>query len=171
MYPTLPPAMPPRHLTLVILLCGFLALALDVVALVSPAWVTSDRLSLSLWEMCNRIKDAWYCSSVLHRDWQVATLVLVFGATLILGLWFLVSVLWICHMKQPLRFRNLSLLLLVAVLLQVSALLLFPLRILPAPSLPHSSQFGWGYGLGWGSCIFMIGGVVFSCLRTQSPLD
>ncbi|XP_053554894.1 transmembrane protein 47-like [Bombina bombina] len=165
----LPPAMPPRHHTLVVLLCGFLALTLDVVALVSPSWVTSDHFSQSLWEMCSCFKDAWYCSSVLHSGWQVAALVLVFGATLILGLWFVVSVLWICYVKQPLRFRSLSLLLLVAVLLQVSTLMLFPLWFLPEPSMPRSSQFGWGYGVGWGSCIFMIGGIVLSCLRTDIP--
>lgn len=163
----LPPAMPPRHFTLVVLLCGFLALFLDVVAIVSPAWVTSKHFSLSLWELCNLQMDAWHCRSVLHSDWQMASLVLVFCATLICGVWFIVCVLWICQVKQPLRFRSMSLLLLASVLLQISALLLFSLKFLSAKFLPPSSQFSWGYGLAWGSCIFMLGGVVISCLRTD----
>ncbi|XP_075429218.1 transmembrane protein 47-like [Ascaphus truei] len=165
----LPPAMPPRPLTLVVLLCGFLALALDVVALVSPVWVISDHFALSLWETCSRHRDAWHCRSALHTDWQVASLVLVFSAALISGLWFVVTVLWISHVKQPLRFRNLSLLLLVAVLLQVS--LLFTLLVLTSRFLTRSLQFTWGYGLGWGSCIFMVGGAVLSCLRTETTQE
>ncbi|XP_056395572.1 transmembrane protein 47-like isoform X2 [Hyla sarda] len=159
--------MPPRHFTLVVLLCGFLALSLDVVALVSPAWVTSKHFSLSLWEICNQQYDAWHCRSVWHSDWQMASLVLVFCAALICGVWFIVCVLWICKVKQPLRFRNMSLLLLASVLLQISALLLFSLKFLAGKYLPPSSQFSWGYGLAWGSCIFMLGGVVLSCLRTD----
>ncbi|KAM3910532.1 transmembrane protein 47-like [Leptodactylus fuscus] len=163
----LPPAMPPRHFTLVVLLCGFLALALDVVALVSPAWVTSKHFSLSLWEICRQQMDAWHCKSVLHSDWQMASLVLVFCATLICAVWFIVCVLWICQVKQPLRFRSISLLLLASVLLQISGLLLFSLKFMAAKYFLPSSQFSWGYGLAWGSCIFMLGGVVISCLRTD----
>ncbi|XP_073493850.1 transmembrane protein 47-like [Phyllobates terribilis] len=167
----LPPAMPPRHFTLIVLLCGFLALALDVVALVSPAWVTSKHFSLSLWEICNKQMDAWFCRSVLHSDWQMASLVLVFCATLICGVWFIVCVLWICQVKQPLRFCSMSLLLLASVLLQISALILFSLKFRAAKFLLPDSQFSWGYGLAWGSCIFMLGGVVISCLRTDVTKD
>ncbi|KAM5146786.1 transmembrane protein 47-like [Mantella aurantiaca] len=166
----LPPAMPPRHFTLVVLLCGFLALSMNVVALVSPSWVTSKHFSLSLWEICSQQHNAWHCRSALHTDWQVASLVLVLSATLISGLWFIVCVLWICQVKQPLKFRYLSFLLILSVLLQISALLLFSL-LLAAPLLPLSSQFSWGYGLGWGSCIFMLGTVVISCLRTGLSMD
>ncbi|XP_072286074.1 transmembrane protein 47-like [Pyxicephalus adspersus] len=166
----LPPAMPPRQYTFIVLLCGFLALSMNVVALVSPSWVTSKDFSLSLWEMCSRRNQAWHCRSALNSDWQVATLILVLCATLISGVWFIVSVLWICQVKQPLKFRNLSFLLLISVLLQISALLLFSL-LLAAPLLPLSSLFSWGYGLAWGSCIFTLGAVVISCLRTGLSIE
>lgn len=43
-----------RPFKLIALLCVFLALCLDVVALLSPAWVTADHFSLSLWESCSQ---------------------------------------------------------------------------------------------------------------------
>lgn len=62
-----------RPFKLIALLCVFLALCLDVVALLSPAWVTADHFSLSLWESCsqsearNPAEDAaeWSCFSTL----------------------------------------------------------------------------------------------------------
>lgn len=61
-----------RPFKLIALLCVFLALCLDVVALLSPAWVTADHFSLSLWESCSQ-SDArnpdeepeWSCFSTL----------------------------------------------------------------------------------------------------------
>lgn len=61
-----------RPFKLIALLCVFLALCLDVVALLSPAWVTADHFSLSLWESCSQsearspAEDAvWSCFSTL----------------------------------------------------------------------------------------------------------
>lgn len=55
-----------RPFKLIALLCLLVALALDVVALLSPAWVTSERGSLSLWEACKRAPDVWHCLSTLR---------------------------------------------------------------------------------------------------------
>ncbi|XP_061634860.1 transmembrane protein 47 isoform X2 [Phyllopteryx taeniolatus] len=55
-------------LKLVGLLCVFLALCLDVGAVLSPAWVTADdQYSLSLWESCWKpVSSAeWSCNSTL----------------------------------------------------------------------------------------------------------
>lgn len=61
-----------RPFKLIALLCVFLALCLDVVALLSHSWVTADRFSLSLWESCsqsgpdNSAEEArWSCFSTL----------------------------------------------------------------------------------------------------------
>lgn len=61
-----------RPFKLIALLCVFLALCLDVVALLSPAWVTAHHFSLSLWESCSQAdardpaEDAeWSCFSTL----------------------------------------------------------------------------------------------------------
>lgn len=56
-------------LKLVGLVCIFLALCLDLGAVLSPAWVTADHQSyLSLWETCTKSSnlDSWDCSSTLN---------------------------------------------------------------------------------------------------------
>lgn len=55
-------------LKLVGLVCVFLALCLDVGAVMSPAWVTADdQYYLSLWESCWKpaSTESWQCSSTL----------------------------------------------------------------------------------------------------------
>lgn len=61
-----------RPFKLIALLCVFLALVLDVVALLSPAWVTAHHFSLSLWESCSQPEartpgedPEWSCFSTL----------------------------------------------------------------------------------------------------------
>lgn len=55
-------------LKLVGLVCIFLALCLDLGAVLSPAWVTADhQYYLSLWESCRKPAnlDIWHCESTL----------------------------------------------------------------------------------------------------------
>lgn len=61
-----------RPFKLIALLCVFLALCLDLVALLSPAWVTAEHFSLSLWESCSQSvarhptdEPQWSCFSTL----------------------------------------------------------------------------------------------------------
>lgn len=59
---------PLTPLKLVGLVCVFLALCLDVGAVMSPAWVTADdQYYLSLWESCWKptSTENWQCSSTL----------------------------------------------------------------------------------------------------------
>jgi hypothetical protein len=59
---------PLTPLKLVGLVCVFLALCLDVGAVMSPAWVTADdQYYLSLWEACWKpaSNDNWQCTSTL----------------------------------------------------------------------------------------------------------
>lgn len=59
---------PLKRLKLVGLVCVFLALCLDVGAVMSPAWVTADdQYYLSLWESCWKpaSTESWQCSSTL----------------------------------------------------------------------------------------------------------
>ncbi|KAG2456404.1 TMM47 protein, partial [Polypterus senegalus] len=55
-------------LKLVGLVCIFLALCLDIGAVLSPAWVTADNnYYLSLWESCTKSTNSeiWQCNSTL----------------------------------------------------------------------------------------------------------
>ncbi|KAG9351988.1 hypothetical protein JZ751_023239 [Albula glossodonta] len=54
-----------RPFKLIAILCVFLALCLDVVAVLSPAWVTAEHYALSLWESCREYGDTSECISTL----------------------------------------------------------------------------------------------------------
>nr|XP_044996679.1 transmembrane protein 47 isoform X3 [Jaculus jaculus] len=86
-------------LKLVGLVCIFLALCLDMGAVLSPAWVTADhQYYLSLWESCRKPAslDIWHCESTLSSDWQIATLALLLGGAAIILIAFLVGLISIC---------------------------------------------------------------------------
>ncbi|CAL8303381.1 unnamed protein product [Gadus morhua 'NCC'] len=150
-----------RPFKLIALLCIFLALCLDVVALVSPSWVTADHFSLSLWESCTKSaarslteteSESWNCFSTLSSDWQIATLVLLLGGAV-----------------GTLRrlYRTVSVLLFTSAVLQACALVLYPIKFIDGNVLQTYHEFNWGYGLGWGATIFMLGGGILFCMRTD----
>lgn len=65
---------PLTPLKLVGLVCVFLALCLDVGAVMSPAWVTADdQYYLSLWESCWKpaSTENWKCNSTLDSGNEV----------------------------------------------------------------------------------------------------
>ncbi|XP_044283459.1 transmembrane protein 47-like [Varanus komodoensis] len=160
-----------RPFKLIALLCAFIALVLDVAALLSPAWVTSERYSLSLWEACRQAPDVWKCFSTLHTDWQVATLILILTAATIALLSFLMSLISFCRGTYKRYYRVVAVFLFTAVVLQVCALILYPIKFIDSSMLKSYHEFNWGYGLGWGSAIFMLGAAILSCLRTDAYED
>ncbi|XP_053242936.1 transmembrane protein 47 isoform X2 [Podarcis raffonei] len=86
-------------LKLVGLVCIFLALCLDLGAVLSPAWVTADHQSyLSLWESCEKLNnpETWRCITTLNSDWQIATLSMLLGGAAIILIAFLVGLISIC---------------------------------------------------------------------------
>uniref|UniRef100_A0AAQ4PC99 Transmembrane protein 47 n=1 Tax=Gasterosteus aculeatus aculeatus TaxID=481459 RepID=A0AAQ4PC99_GASAC len=160
-----------RPFKLIALLCVFLALGLDVVALLSPAWVTAERFSLSLWESCSQSEAAWSCFSTLSSDWQIATLVLLGAGAAATLLAFLVALISLCRGTQRRHYRTVAVLLFTAVVLQSCALVLYPIKFIDGTVLQTYHEFNWGYGLGWGATIFMLGGGILFCLRTDTYED
>ncbi|XP_075797386.1 transmembrane protein 47-like [Pelodiscus sinensis] len=148
-------------LQLVALACLLAALALALAALLSPAWVTSERGSLALWEACRRAPGA------LRTDWQVATLVLILTAATLTFLSLLGSLVSFCLGAHRRHYRGVAVLLLAAVALQVCALILYPIKFIDSSMLRSYHEFSWGYGLGWGAAIFMLGAAILYCLRTD----
>ncbi|KAL6464057.1 hypothetical protein MHYP_G00284480 [Metynnis hypsauchen] len=51
--------------------------------------------------------------------------------------------------------------------LQACALVLYPIKFIDGKMLQTYHEFNWGYGLGWGATIFMLGGGILLCLRTD----
>ncbi|XP_062844742.1 transmembrane protein 47-like [Trichomycterus rosablanca] len=160
-----------RPFQLLALLCVFLALSLDVAALASPAWVTADGLELSLWRYCTRTGAAWTCSSTLSSDWQIATLVLLLSGASVTLLSFLVALISVCRGTNSKHQRTIAVFLFTAVVLQSCALVLYPIKFIDGKLLQTYHEFNWGYGLGWGATIFMLGGGVLLCLRTDAYED
>uniref|UniRef100_UPI0037E98B75 transmembrane protein 47-like n=1 Tax=Semicossyphus pulcher TaxID=241346 RepID=UPI0037E98B75 len=164
---------------LVALLCVFLALCLDVVALLSPAWVTAEHFSLSLWESCSlsaarhsaEEEAVWSCFSTLTSDWQIATLVLLVSGAVATLVAFLVALISLCRRTHRQHYHTVAVLLFTAVVLQACALVLYPIKFIDGTVLQTYHEFNWGYGLGWGATIFMLGGGILFCLRTDMYED
>uniref|UniRef100_A0A8C9FAH4 Transmembrane protein 47 n=1 Tax=Pavo cristatus TaxID=9049 RepID=A0A8C9FAH4_PAVCR len=149
-------------LKLVGLVCIFLALCLDLGAVLSPAWVTADhQYYLSLWESCRKPGnlESWLCESTLHSD---KTAPRAFGN---MNFVFVV-VLWKCiKASSDIWFVSLS------VVLQVCSLVLYPIKFIETVSLKIYHEFNWGYGLAWGATIFSFGGAILYCLNPKNYED
>lgn len=79
------------------------------------------------------------------------------------GLWIRMHFLnFLClHILNPLSLFS-------TVVLQSCALVLYPIKFIDGKMLQTYHEFNWGYGLGWGATIFMLGGGVLLCLRTDA---
>ncbi|XP_057176197.1 transmembrane protein 47-like isoform X2 [Triplophysa rosa] len=115
-----------RPFKLIALLCVFLALCLDVVALLSPAWVTAEGYALSLWESCREIETGWNCISTLKSDWQIATLVLLLAGASVTLVAFLIALISLCKGTHRKHYRMVAVFLFSAVPAAENIMMLFP---------------------------------------------
>uniref|UniRef100_A0A3B3UAS9 Transmembrane protein 47 n=1 Tax=Poecilia latipinna TaxID=48699 RepID=A0A3B3UAS9_9TELE len=166
------------------LVCVFLALCLDLGAIVSPAWVTAeDQYYLSMWESCWKPVSSvdWSCSSTLgsacdggrelcNKKW-IATLALLLGGAALTLLSFLVALVSLCFGSRSCCYKPVAVMLFSAVVLQVCSLVLFPIKFIETVSLRVYHEFNWGYGLAWGSTIFSFGGAILYCLNPKNYED
>ncbi|XP_057713630.1 transmembrane protein 47-like [Corythoichthys intestinalis] len=162
---------PLTPLKLVGLLCVFLALCLDVGAVMSPAWVTADdQYYLSLWESCWKptSTDKWQCNTTLSSDWQVATLALLLGGGALVLMSFLVALVAVCIGTRRRFYRPVAFMLFATVVLQACSLVLYPVKFIESINLKIYHEFNWGYGLAWGGTIFSFGGAVLYCLNPKN---
>ncbi|XP_006005903.1 transmembrane protein 47 isoform X1 [Latimeria chalumnae] len=161
-------------LKLVGLVCIFLALCLDIGAVLSPAWVTAEQQYYqSLWESCWEVKNSnsWRCSSTLQTDWQIATLALLLGGAAIILIAFLVGLISICVGSRRRFYRPVAVMLFAAVVLQVCSLVLYPIKFIESLRQRIYHEFNWGYGLAWGATIFSFGGAILYCLNPKNYED
>lgn len=161
-------------LKLVGLVCVFLALCLDVGAVLSPAWVTADdQYYLSLWEACWKPAASyrWECTTTLGSDWQIATLALLLGGSLLVLLAFAVVLVSVCVGTRTRFHRPVAVMLFTAVVLQGCCLVLYPIKFIESISLRIYHEFNWGYGLAWGATIFSLGGGILYCLNPRNYDD
>ncbi|KAG7467069.1 transmembrane protein 47 [Megalops cyprinoides] len=161
-------------LKLVGLVCIFLALCLDIGAVLSPAWVTADnQYYLSLWDSCWKpaASESWRCSTTLETDWQIATLALLLGGATLILISFLVGLVSVCVGSRRRFYRPVAVMLFAAVVLQVCSLVLYPIKFIETISLRIYHEFNWGYGLAWGATIFSFGAALLYCLNPKNYED
>uniref|UniRef100_A0A8C4WXE9 Transmembrane protein 47 n=1 Tax=Eptatretus burgeri TaxID=7764 RepID=A0A8C4WXE9_EPTBU len=164
-----------RPFKAIALLCAFLAVSLASVAVFSPAWVTAQGFKLSLWEECEGsasregAQPVWGCKSnlSLHNDWKLATLALVLAACLLSLLATITGLVALCAGSYRRLSLPMAVLLYMAVILQVCALILFPIKFLDETALRSYHEFDWGYGLAWGAAIFMLGSAILLSLTKK----
>ncbi|XP_032832707.1 transmembrane protein 47-like [Petromyzon marinus] len=158
-----------RPYKLIAALCAFGAAALEAVSLGSSAWVTAEKFSLSLWHSCRQHTSAWLCVSALSHDWLVATLALVLTASVLALICTIMGCVSLCRNSSQRLYKLIAALLFFAAVLQVCALVLYPIKFLEAPAQSSTYyEFNWGYGVAWGAVIFMIGAGVLYCINPKT---
>ncbi|ESO91371.1 hypothetical protein LOTGIDRAFT_182635 [Lottia gigantea] len=154
-----------RPLKVVAVMCGCVALFLMMLSIAATTWLEADGRREGLWEICRRTdKDDLdiECQKNQPRAWIEACRVLCLSAVAVC----LCSVIVACVGLNTERFRwkyhyykAAMIIMFVAVALQAISLIIFPVKFLEeiGDRAEVRWEFGWAYGIGWGSAIFMLG--------------
>ncbi|XP_069464178.1 p53 apoptosis effector related to PMP-22 [Ambystoma mexicanum] len=145
-----------------LLLC---ALIFDIIALAGNGWVETESGAeyASLWKKCTSNRDTYECESIMDRAWGKATAALLIIGFIILIICFLLSFVALCVPNFGLL-RVIGGLLFVAVILQIIALIIYPVRFTDELAVNNQKyMYSWTYGFGWGSTIIMFGCAIFFC--------
>nr|XP_033794345.1 p53 apoptosis effector related to PMP-22 [Geotrypetes seraphini] len=151
-----------------LLLC---AIIFDIIALSGNGWVETDPNMeyASLWRRCLRASpnsDTWDCDhSIMDYAWGRATAAMLLIGFIILVICFLLSFVGLC-MPQVGLLRLIGALLLLAVVCQIIALVIYPSKYTQdLVTQNYKYLYSWTYGFGWSSTIVMFGcAVLFCCL-------
>ncbi|KAG8444424.1 hypothetical protein GDO86_009562 [Hymenochirus boettgeri] len=139
------------------------AIVFDIIALSGKGWVETESGNefASLWEKC--MGGGKSCSSIMGYAWGRATAALLLIGFIILVICFILSFVALCSPVMPLM-RIIGALLLLSVICQVIALVIYPSRFtLDLATSIESYLYSWTYGFGWGATIIIFGCAVFFC--------
>uniref|UniRef100_A0A8C5QNK9 P53 apoptosis effector related to PMP22 n=1 Tax=Leptobrachium leishanense TaxID=445787 RepID=A0A8C5QNK9_9ANUR len=146
-----------------LLLC---AIIFDIIALAGSGWVETEsgRDYASLWQSCTSVGGNEYsCTSIMDYAWGKATAALLIIGFIILIICFLLSFVALCAPRISLL-RVIGGLLILAVILQVIALVIYPsMYTNDLATRTENYLYSWTYGFGWGSTIIMFGSAIFFC--------
>ncbi|KAM8946419.1 p53 apoptosis effector related to PMP-22 [Pelodytes ibericus] len=146
----------------ILLLC---AIIFDIIALAGKGWVEteSNRIHASLWETCSTVGSTSSCSSLMDYAWGKATAALLIIGFIILIICFIISFVALCVPRISML-RVIGGLLILAVILQVIALIIYPVSYTnDVATQTENYLYSWTYGFGWGSTIIMFGCAIFFC--------
>ncbi|KAL7890416.1 hypothetical protein AOLI_G00026740 [Acnodon oligacanthus] len=144
------------------------AVIFDIIAIAAQSgWVEDEGARshyASMWEQCRGRNDNWTCKSLMELSWAQAVAALMIIGLIILIIAFIISCVALCCTLNIPLLPFIGLLLIIAVILQIIALIIYPVKFNELIFEGHY-DYTWAYGFGWGATILMLGcGVLFCCL-------
>ncbi|XP_018605093.1 p53 apoptosis effector related to PMP-22 [Scleropages formosus] len=144
------------------------AVIFDIIAIAATSgWVEDEDAKshyASMWSQCRGRNDNWDCTSLMEFSWAQAVAALMILGLIFLIIAFIVSFLALCCTLNITLLPVVGVLLFVPVVLQVIALIIYPVKFNELIFEGHY-DYTWAYGFGWGATILMLGcSVLFCCL-------
>ncbi|XP_031757559.1 p53 apoptosis effector related to PMP-22 isoform X1 [Xenopus tropicalis] len=125
-----------------------------------PCWATVEGECYAL-TVASRSEAAVAVLAIV--SWGKATAALLIIGFILLIICFILSFVALCVPNMPLM-RIIGAILILAVILQVIALIIYPVRFTNELATGNESYlYSWTYGFGWGSTIIMFGCAIFFC--------
>ncbi|KAJ8360251.1 hypothetical protein SKAU_G00167760 [Synaphobranchus kaupii] len=144
------------------------AIIFDIIAIgATSGWVEDEDAKshyANMWKHCRGRNDHWDCKSLMKDPWAQAVAALMILGLLILIVAFIMSCVALCPTVNSTLLPLIGILLIIAVILQVIALIIYPVKFNELIFEGHYN-YTWAYGFGWGATLLMIGcSVLFCCL-------
>ncbi|KAG7462972.1 hypothetical protein MATL_G00190360 [Megalops atlanticus] len=144
------------------------AIIFDIIAIAATSgWVENEDAKseyASMWKRCRGRNDHWECSSLMEYPWAQAVAALMILGLLILIVAFIISCVALCPTVNISLMPVIAVLLVIAVILQAIALIIYPVKFNELIFEGHY-DYTWAYGFGWGATVLMIGcSFLFCCL-------
>ncbi|KAJ8372553.1 hypothetical protein AAFF_G00281580 [Aldrovandia affinis] len=142
------------------------AIIFDIIAIAATSgWVEDEDARshyASMWKHCRGRNKDWECKSLMELPWAQAVAALMIIGLIILIVAFIVSCVALCRTVNTTLLPIIGGLLLIAVILQVIALIIYPVKFYDLIFEGHY-DYTWAYGFGWGATVLMMGCVVLFC--------
>ncbi|KAI1886412.1 hypothetical protein AGOR_G00213750 [Albula goreensis] len=142
------------------------AIIFDIIAVAATSgWVEDEDAQshyASMWKNCRGRNKHWDCSSLMELSWAQAVAALMILGLVLLIVAFIISCVALCRTVNSSLLYVVGGLLLIAVILQVIALIIYPVKFNELIFEGHY-DYTWAYGFGWGATALMIGCVVLFC--------
>ncbi|XP_041378162.1 transmembrane protein 47-like isoform X2 [Gigantopelta aegis] len=165
-----------RPSRVIAVLCGCISIMLLMLSIAATTWLEADGRREGLWELCKWRDSKGVevdCEKNNPKTWLDACrslcLLALFSA--------LISVIIACvglkteNFQWKYHYYKASMVIMfIAVTFEVIALIIFPVKFLEeVDERPYKKwEFGWAYGIGWGSAIFMFGCAILLLLDRDS---
>ncbi|XP_075906973.1 p53 apoptosis effector related to PMP-22 [Nelusetta ayraudi] len=144
------------------------AIIFDIIAIAATSgWVEDEDAKshyASMWTEYRGRNDQWDSKSLMENSWSQAVAALMIIGLLILIIAFIVSCVALCCTLNIPLLPFVGVLLIIVVVLQVIALIIYPVKFNELIFEGHY-YYTWAYGFGWGATILCIGcAILFCCL-------